>query len=223
MPRKTLVRTADRPYHITNRSNNRDYFYLEKSELWQIFMNCYEQLIQQYQCELHAFVLMSNHYHLIISTPNCNIGEAMKYLHREVARQANQQSKRTNHFFGGRYKWSLIAQENYYWTAIRYVFRNPVRAGICNSVTDYPYSSLNRASPSFQWQLANFFTDRQQIVELDTDWLNQCIDHEAEQAVKKALRRREFEAPRQKCGHRPTYDTARFKKGTATLANLSPV
>jgi len=179
-------------------------------------MSCLEQLIQQYQCELHAFVLMSNHYHLIISTPNCNIGEAMKYFHREVARQANQQSKRINHFFGGRYKWSLITQEDYYWTAIRYVFRNPVRAGICNSVKDYHYSSLNRPSPSFQWQLANQFTNRQQVLELDTDWLNQSTDHESEKAVKKALRRREFEYPRQRSGHRPVFDTPRFKKGTVT-------
>lgn len=188
---------------------------------------------------------MSNHYHLLISTPDSNIGDAMKYLHREVARRANKNSKRINHFFGGRYKWSIVNSENYYWNAVKYIFRNPVRAGICNSVKDYKYSSLNSSSKEFLWKMTDYFYDQQKQIELDISWLEESYTTEVEESIRFALRRREFKLPRNKQGHenilnspdfinsRQNYvsnskpnlvhlqgDMAHAKKGTVTLPNF---
>lgn len=116
---------------------------------------------------------MSNHYHLIISTPEANIGEAMKYLHREVARKANKSVGRINHFFGSRYKWSIIYNENYYWNVVKYIFRNPIRAGICSFVNEYQYSSLNRKTKCFSWKMVDYFYHNKNEIELDLDWLNE--------------------------------------------------
>ncbi len=216
MPRKKLIITADYPYHVTNRSNNKEFFYLEKQELWEIFMRCLNELRIQFKCEIHSFVLMSNHYHLIISTPEGNIGEAMKYLHREVARKANQSANRVNHFFGSRYKWSVIYNENYYWNAVKYIFRNPIRAGICSLVSDYKYSSLNKKSIFFEWKMIDFFNHSKDEIEIDLDWLNEPFLKETEVAIGKALRRREFQLTRDKNGLMLNLEAAHYKKGTVT-------
>src|SRR5690606_40247811 len=65
-PYTTLFRsTAAFPYHVTNRSNNREFFYVEMETLWPIFTDTLFDLTKQFNCQIHAFVLMSNHYHLI--------------------------------------------------------------------------------------------------------------------------------------------------------------
>ncbi|WP_409478041.1 transposase [Pseudobdellovibrio sp. HCB154] len=216
MPRKKLIYTLEFPYHITNRSNNQEFFYIKSEDLWPIFIACLEQLKVQFQCEIHAFVLMSNHYHLLISTPNGNIGEAMKYLHREVARKANKESKRINHFFGGRYKWTVVASENYYWNAMKYIFRNPVRAGMCASVTNYKFSSLNSPIQKDFWKLTDHFNNREVPVQLDLEWLDENYEKEAEENIRLALRRREFKPPRSGSGRGNLLDVPRIKKGTVT-------
>ncbi|QDK45853.1 hypothetical protein DOM22_12175 [Bdellovibrio sp. ZAP7] len=216
MPRKTLILTDDFPYHVTNRSNNREKFYLENYILWTIFLDCFEELKKQYTCEIHAFVLMSNHYHLIISTPKRNLGEAMKYLHREVARKANKQSGRINHFFGARYKWSVINAEAYYWNCIKYVFRNPVRAGICTRVDDYRFSSLNSQPASWKWNMCDWFHRDQPQITPDHDWLNEPFHLELEEIIRLGLRRREFSPPPDSKKKRSYLDDLQYEKGTVT-------
>lgn len=191
MPRKSLILSDTHPYHITNRSNNRDFFYLPLSELWEIFLENLEQLKSQYNCRIHAFVLMTNHYHLIMDTPNANLGDSMMYFNRESARQANFSAKRINHFFGGRYKWCLIDSERYYWNAVKYVFRNPVKAGICSSVKNYEYSSLNKFTKSLSDQIPSYLV----TPHLPIEWIDEDFSKEHYEAVKKALRRREFSLP----------------------------
>lgn len=216
MPRKKLIRCSEFPYHITNRSNNREIFYLEKPLLWTIFLEVLREMEIQFKCEIHAFVLMSNHYHLIVSTPECNLGDAMKYLHREVARKANKAAGRINHFFGGRYKWTVIGCENYYWNAVKYVFRNPVKANICMSVEDYRFSSLNSGEDVMLWKLTDFFNDRTKSIELDLGWLNESFTLEADVAIQHGLRRREFSLPRNQFGKMTILDAVPLKKGTVT-------
>lgn len=216
MPRKLLIKTNEFPYHITNRSNNRDFFYVPNELLWPIFINCLNELRVQYKCKIHSFVLMSNHYHLIISTSEYNIGEAMKYFHREVARQANKLSGRINHFFGGRYKWSLICDELYYWNCVKYIFRNPIRAGLCSNVNEYKFSSLNHSAELFSWNMTDFFHDRTKSIELNLDWLNEPFQKEHEQLIKKGLRRREFTIPKDRKGNTPILDLMLYRKGTVT-------
>lgn len=200
MPRRNLIRTADFPYHVTNRSNNREFFYVEPEILWPIFIENLGKIQTKYECEIHAFVMMTNHYHLQISTPHENLEDAMCYFNREVARAGNKIAGRTNHFFGTRYKWSLIPTESYYWNATKYIFRNPVRAGICKSVQDYKFSSLNFSSSIVDWKTTDYFFDREKRVRLDLDWLNEPFANEQEAAIQKALRRTEFKLPKDRNG-----------------------
>lgn len=212
MARKYLIRTSKSPYHITARSNNKDFFYVDTETLWLIFINTMAQAQLLYKCEFHAFVLMSNHYHLLVSTPEGNIDKIMEYIQRDVAKKANHHSARINHFFGGPYKWSLIYEENYYWNVIKYIFRNPIRAGIYNSVTDYKFSSLNFENKKAHWKMVDFFNDKTKSIILDSEWLNEPFLNETESSIRLALRRKEFKISRRANGKRPTVDSMLSKK-----------
>jgi len=84
---------------------------------------------------------MPNHFHAIVSTPDGNLDAGMQYLLREMSKKVNFITERMNHLWGGRYKWSSIQSEYYYETVYRYVYQNPLRAGICSNVEIYPYCS----------------------------------------------------------------------------------
>lgn len=94
---------------------------------------------------VHAFVLMSNHYHLIVSThEEHDLGIVMCDFQKSVSKAVNRISERTNHVFGGAYKGSLITNPVHYANVLKYVLRNPVAAGICSRSLNYPYSTLTR-------------------------------------------------------------------------------
>ncbi len=216
MPRKILNETKDFPFHITNRSNNRDYFYIPLDCLWQIMLAQIKNLTIEYNIRTHAFILMSNHYHWVLSTPNLNLSNGMTHFHREVARKSNKHCGRINHFFGGRYKWCLIGEEDYYRNCLKYVYRNPVKAGICQTVQDYPYSSLNQKPDQKLWQHIDFFNPTENETVLDINWLNEAFSSEQDLAIQKGLRRRSFALPKDKCRKKIELDTAQYKKGLGT-------
>jgi len=143
MVRKKLIHTNEFPYHITARSNNKEFFYLPTRIVWEI---CCEQLRlagELYNIKVYQFVLMSNHYHLLVRTPDLNIDKFMHYFQRSVAREINLRANRINHVFGGPYRWSVVQNKSYLSYVIRYIFQNPVRAGIVENFEDYAYSTLH--------------------------------------------------------------------------------
>lgn len=140
----------------------------------------------------------------------------MLFFHREVARNANKNVGRINHFFGGRYKWCVINSDQYYWNAVKYVFRNPVAADICERVEEYKYSSLNSPSDLVHWSKIDFFANRSEAAKLNLAWLNEDFPEDQGKAIAKALRRREFKLPVNKSGRHMFLDTMQRKKGTGT-------
>ena len=216
MPRKKLILHDSYPYHVVNRSNNKEFFYLPVSDLWPIFIEIFYKAQGLYGVSFHAFVLMTNHYHLILGTPNANLSEIMTYIQREVARLANKKANRINHFFGGRYKWSLIHKEQYYWNAIKYIYRNPVESGLCECVGDYAYSSLNSLETKNLWELSKTIFKSEDELQIYTNWFNLNFKNEQRIAIRSALRRREFSLPKNKDGKIVDLDYVRPRKGLGT-------
>ena len=215
MPRKNIIISDVYPYQLTNRSNNKEFFLIPLEELWLIFIDHLKIAKEKFECCLHAFVLMSNHYHLMASTPHGNISEVMAYLDSRVAKLANKKLDRINHFFGGRYKWSLIRDEIYFWNAIKYNFRNPVKAGLCLNVEDYKFSSLNNPVEKDFWSIEDQLNseNKEQLLM----WFNNKFDANHELAIQKALRRREFKLPRDKNNKIVSLNAPRFKKVAGTF------
>jgi REP element-mobilizing transposase RayT len=92
MPRKTLIRSSEHPYHISARCINKDWFRLPIEDIWKIFEDYLCHVSHVYDLRIHSFVLMSNHFHLLASTPQGNIDKVMNYLMREVSRNITRES-----------------------------------------------------------------------------------------------------------------------------------
>ena len=194
MPRRPLFLTNKFPYHVTSRSNNKDWFYIPINEVWHIFNEGLEKIVSDYQVHIFAFVLMSNHFHLILETPQSNLGHIMRDLLTGVSKRIQRSALRINHVFGGRYKWSLL--DSSYATAyvFKYVLRNPVRADIVRRVEDYPYSSAN---PGSTLPLVSGTGPLWAMIpkpkELSLQWLNSPTAFHLEQQITLGLKRPKFE------------------------------
>lgn len=141
MARQPRFGLPGQPQHVIVRGNNRsdifcadeDYrFYLEKLKL----------ACDKHRCSIHAYVLMTNHVHLLI-TPHEEegVGKVMQMLGRYYVQYFNYAYQRTGTLWEGRYKATLIDSETYLLTCMRYIELNPVRAGMVNHPSEYPWSS----------------------------------------------------------------------------------
>ncbi len=142
MTRSKHIVSTTVPYHVTVRSHNRTFFPLSKEQLWQIYSNYLHFLGHAFKFKIYSFVLMDNHFHMIVSTPEGNLSEGMLYLQREVSRYINSHSPRINQNFANRYFRCLISNNHYYMHCYKYVYRNPIEAGLCKKAENYPYSTL---------------------------------------------------------------------------------
>lgn len=137
---------------------------------------------------LHAFVLMSNHYHMMVTAnENHPLGEVMCELQKSVSRRINKKSERINHVFGGPYKASLIRRDDHYLDVFKYIHRNPIEAGVVQRVEMYPYSTLT--SNQFLVLKANEAIVVPKDVKL---WLNTEEEGEKVERIFRGLRKTEF-------------------------------
>ncbi len=95
---------------------------------------------------MHAYCLMSNHYHLLIETPEPNIANGMQWLNSTYAHRFNEKYERIGHLFQRRYARRLIVDDEHLREVIRYIPLNPVRAGLCKRPEDWPWSSYRATS-----------------------------------------------------------------------------
>jgi len=193
MARITTVHQSNFPYHVAGRCINQDWFKIPMIDVWEIFSEQLHFIRHAYNIRILAFVLMNNHYHLLVRTPDANLAEGMGWFNRECSRTLTRHGNRINQTYGARYFRCLIATNHYYLNAYKYIYRNPVTAGVCDSVESYPFSSLNGLLGGSKLTIPieedlTLFDD----VEGTLNWLNQAPSLENWEAVRKALRRREF-------------------------------
>ena len=195
MPRLKLIYTHENPYHITARSNNRDWFYIEKEVLWKIFMEQFLELNKLFGFQVHVFVLMDNHYHLVAScSEGFDLGFIMQRLQGKISLKVNRITGRINHFWGGPYKASIILEEMYFSECIKYCLRNPVVAGICERVEDYGYSISSFAMNQSNLPISCHVFQKSVIHDKDDlrSWLNSATDTESYRMIQRASTRTIF-------------------------------
>ncbi|MCI0468583.1 MAG: transposase, partial [Nitrospirae bacterium] len=129
-------------YHITARGNERNTIYRDEGD-YQKFLEILSELPQRYGVILHGYVLMGNHYHLLIETPKGNITKAMHYLNVAYTGRFNKKYSRVGHLLQGRYKGFLIEKDRYLLSVSRYIHLNPVRAMIVRKPEEYGWSSYS--------------------------------------------------------------------------------
>ncbi|MGZ3826622.1 MAG: transposase [Bdellovibrio sp.] len=110
--------------------------------VWEIFCEELISTSQKHRLQIHSFILMSNHFHLIASTPDSNISRCMHQFMYRSSRRLTREGNRINETFAGRHYKCILQHHNYYLNAYKYNYRNPIAAGICDKVEDYQFSTL---------------------------------------------------------------------------------
>lgn len=143
MPRLPRLNLQGVPQHVVQRGNNRQVcFFIEQD--YTVYLDKLKYYAKQYQVDVHAYVLMTNHVHLLM-TPNTDKGvsQLMQSLGRYYVRYINQTHKRTGTLWEGRYKSTLVDSEAYLLLVSRYIELNPVRANMVEHPAEYPWSSYH--------------------------------------------------------------------------------
>lgn len=143
MPRRPRIDVPGVPQHLIVRGNNRALLFRDDADR-QIFMTFLGQALDTCACDLHAYVLMPNHVHLLATghLPG-ELSELMQRVGRKFARVMNIRWHRTGTLFEGRFRSSLVDSEAYLLTCMRYIELNPVRAGIVRNPGDFFWSSYH--------------------------------------------------------------------------------
>ena len=141
MPRRARIRFAGIPQHVIQRGNNRAACFFADED-YRTYLDSLQQGAERYGCDIHAYVLITNHVHLL-TTPadDESLPSMMRYLGSRYVQYVNYTYKRSGTLWEGRYKSSLIDSERYLLTCYRYIELNPVRAGMVKGAGDYKWSS----------------------------------------------------------------------------------
>lgn len=163
MPRRSLIRHPFFPYHVTIRCNNKEWFDVPMPKVWEFCQYSLSLAFKKYPIRLHAFVLMTNHYHMLLSTPDSNLDKFMFEFNRTLSKLLRKQTGRINRIFGDRYHWCLIEKKQYWQNCLRYVYENPLRAGLESDLGHYPFSTFYylKNKMSFSISLESFFGENE--------------------------------------------------------------
>lgn len=157
MARPLRIEFSNALYHVSSRGDRREPIY-EDDEDRLCFVSILNDVIAQMNWLCHAYCLMTNHYHLIIETPDGNLAKGMRQLNGVFTQSSNRRHHRSGHLFQGRYKSILVDKNAYLLELTRYVVLNPVRAGMVRQAQDWPWSSY-RAMMGLEAPLEGLQTD----------------------------------------------------------------
>ena len=141
MARLPRIDLPGQPQHVIQCGNNRSVIFVADED-YQFYLEKLNAACQKYECDLHAYVLMTNHVHLLITPHHIGaIGKLMQMLGRYYVQCFNHQYQRTGTLWEGRYKATLLDSDQYLLVCSRYIELNPVRANMVSHPSDYPWSS----------------------------------------------------------------------------------
>ena len=180
------------------RANNREEFPVALNYSWKTFSG--ELFLQQvlHGLRVHAFVVMPNHFHMLATSPFRDVDLIMRDFISASTRILNVKSRHSGRIFGGRYNWSLVSNPYYYAHVLKYVIRNPVKAGLAAKAGDYPFSTYSGEIGTVRLPLAISEPDETlgSLVPKDFEardlWLNEPHPSELNRAIRTGLRSKEF-------------------------------
>lgn len=205
MPRKPIIRSRDHYYHVCARVNNKEKFHLRLERVWDISNFLLRDLQKSDGIKIAAFVLMDNHFHLLVHSPQEDIDRIMYLFMKKFTLSLQKESGRINKIFGGRYKGSLIDHHNYLLNVYKYIYRNPVRAGIVDRVQDYPFTTLGCEKTVIHLEKFHAAETFSSSSELELKWLNENFETEIAEKIKTGLRRTTFSLKKDRTSRTPDY------------------
>ena len=183
-------------YHVTSRGNAQAAIFLDDIDR-KTCLSVLNLALHRFNLICHAYCLMTNHFHLLIETPDANLSNAMRQFNSVYTQAFNRRYGRVGHVLQGRFKSIVIDREAYLLELCRYIVLNPVRAAMVKDPSSYKWSSYRATAgldkkPDFlavDWILEQFGADRPQArqayrrfvmagLELESPWKNlkgQCL------------------------------------------------
>ena len=193
MPRGPRIRLPEIPIHVIQRGINRENcFFTETDRL--VYLSLLEHLSKHFECSIHAYVLMTNHVHLL-ATPKheTSVSLLMKNLGQQYVQYVNRKLGRSGALWEGRYRSSFVASDRYLFICHRYIELNPVRAKLVRHPADYLWSSFRANALG---QPSSLVTPHPLLEELGRTTERRCrayrklFDEEIDQATLEEMRDR---------------------------------
>lgn len=143
MPRPPRLDIAGLPQHVTQRGHDRQACYFAEVD-YRCYLTHLSEASRRFQCAVHAYVLMTNHVHLLVTPSSAgSLARMMQMLGRRYVSYINGTYRRSGTLWEGRYKACLVDTENYLLTCYRYIELNPVRAAMVDDPSHYLWSSYH--------------------------------------------------------------------------------
>lgn len=153
MARPLRIEFAGALYHVMSRGNGRQDIVRDDADR-EKRLDWLRRTVETYGWRIHSFVLMRNHDHLFVETPEPNLSAGMQYLNGSYTSHFNRRHRRCGHLFQGRFKGHFLEEQGYFLEVSRYIHLNPVRAKMVALPEQYPWSSYRgyqRASRTVPW------------------------------------------------------------------------
>src|SRR5258706_13467348 len=140
MSRPLRLEYSGAVWHVTSRGNDRQKIFGDDADR-EIFISLLGRTVDLFRWRLHAYVLMGNHYHLLVETPEPTLSRGMRQLNGLYTQRFNRRHRRVGHLFQGRFKAILVDKDAHLLELGRYVVLNPVRAALRKSAAAWIWSS----------------------------------------------------------------------------------
>lgn len=127
-------------YHLLSRGNERRDIFIDDDDR-HMFLDAVGEMAERFAIDIFAYVLMGNHYHLLVRTQRPNLTRAMQWFGATYTSRFNYRHSRSGHLFQGRYKSIIVQNDAYLMQLSCYIHRNPLRAGFVKRLADYHWSS----------------------------------------------------------------------------------
>ncbi len=182
MARPLRIEFSGALYHVTSRGDRCEAIFADDKDRL-IFLHILAEVVERFNWLCHAYCLMTNHYHLLVETPDGNLSKGMRHLNGVYTQATNRRHTRTGHLFQGRFKGILVDKEPYLLELSRYVVLNPVRTDLVRQPEDWPWSSycaMTGKTPAPAWLatdgiLALFAEGRSAAQQHYSEFVNQGI------------------------------------------------
>lgn len=144
MPRKPRFVIPGVPIHVVQRGRSREPVFYDDAD-YRVYLGRLKEAADRYHCQIHAYVLMTNHIHILVTPSDTQgITRMMQFIGRHYVPYINHTYGGSGSIWEGRYKANLVQDESYLLTCMRYIELNPVRASMVRTPAQYKWSSFHR-------------------------------------------------------------------------------
>ncbi|MEI8123381.1 MAG: transposase, partial [bacterium] len=178
MPRSPRKQFSGALYHVTSRGNGRGRIFFDDSDRDR-FLNQLQDSLETYGVVLYAYVLMSNHYHLLVRTAHPNLSRFMQRLNTSYALYSRYKHRKPGHQLEGRYKAKLVQGDEYLMTLTRYIHLNPVKV---KALRNRGKADLKRYLEAYRWSSYGGYRDKRRGEEFVCYEILKTLDEDSQKA-----------------------------------------